>query len=296
MGLLEYYTSLLRNWTTRLLALPQPTPPSSSSQTTALASLVSHASLLSLTLLTSYPPTQSTLSATLSYHETLAHTISHAPTHAQIHILTPIPQTIYLLAFLSPTLSTLSRLCSVLATYKRAFEATMTSPPHGSTHEYPREYVNSFNGFLMDICNLLWRSRAFNTTDTNALGCLLPTSTLQYLRTYVEKLSPPQTLSTLFSLSHNPTLCAVSIIAFRDLETKAIEDRNGEVIETRHAGPVTQRSLAGLAVEGGIKVGWAEYRLEVLKWLGERGVGGVGDLMFCTMKHLMQGQGPAKAG
>ena len=71
---------------------------------------------------------------------------------------------------------------------------------------------------------------------------------------------------------------------------------NGGEIETRHAGPVTQRSLAGLGAEGGVRVGWAEYRLEVLRWLGEKGVGGVGELMFCTMKHLMQGQGPVKAG
>ncbi|MCJ1483484.1 hypothetical protein MMC06_003651 [Schaereria dolodes] len=158
------------------------------------------------------------------------------------------------------------------------------------THEYPRDYVNHFNGFLMDICNLLWRSRAFNTSDTNALGCLLAPSILPLLRTHVEALKPPQSVTSLFSLSNNSAICALSIAAFRDLEDKSEEGEEGSV-QMRHAGPVGQRSLAALAADGGITVGWAEYRLEVLKWLGEIGVDGIGQLMFCTMKHLM---GPAK--
>ena len=251
----------------------------------SLAALVDHSSLLSLSLLASYTPTQRTISTVLSYHETLVHTISHAVSHTQIRILTPYAETVYLLVFLNPTLSTLSRLCHILATYKRTFEAAMSKPPPGSRYEYPRGYVNHFNGFLMDICNLLWRSRAFNGSDTNALGCLLPPAILPHIGAYLDMLTPPYALQAVFSLSHNLSLLGPSNAAIRDLEEKVMTD--GRVVRTRHVGPVTQRSLEALAMDGGIKVSWADYRLEVLRWLGERGAGGIGDLMSCTMKQLM---------
>ena len=79
----------------------------------------------------------------------------------------------------------------------------------------------------------------------------------------------------------------MSIAAFRELEDKAIEDGEEHGIEMRHAGPVTQRSLAVLGADGGLEIGWAEYRLEVLKWLEGMGADGVRELMFCTMKHLI---------
>jgi centromere protein I len=285
--LLSFYTALLRRWTVHLMCETQPSPAQSTGPTTYLDSLSAHASLLSLTLLTSYPTTLNSITVTLAYHSALTHTISHAPTTHNIRILTPLPLSVYLLAFLAPSAAVLSTLASLLATYKLTFEASMVSPLHPPPREYPRDYVNAFNGFLMDICNLLWRSRAFNTTDTNALGCLLPAPVTASLRAYVERLSPPQVLQTLFSLSHNPALVGLSIAALRDLEDRSVETEMETRISVRHAGPVTQRSLAALAADGGIRIGWAEYRLEVLNWLGDVGVHGVGELMFCTMKHLM---------
>jgi len=290
-ALLGYYTSLLRHWISQLLSLSDSLSSDVSRLTAAFAALTDHASLLSLSLLASFPPTQATISTVLSYHEALAYAISHATTNPQIRILTPSTSTIYLLVFLHPSLSTLSRLCSLLAAYKRTFETTMLKPPPGIKHEYPKEYINHFNGFLMDICNLLWRSRAFNNTDTNALGCLVPPAVLPPLRAYVDALAPPQSFQSLFSLSHNPSLSGLSAAAFRDLEDRMREGGGGGRARTRHTGPVTQRSLEALAMDGGAKVGWADYRLEVLKWLGNRGVDGIGELMFCTMKHLMAAKG-----
>ena len=138
----------------------------------------------------------------------------------------------------------------------------------------------------MDICNLIWRSRAFNTTDTNALGCLLPVSIYPSLRRYTENSSPPYALQGLFSLSYHPALAALSIAVLREMEDHAVEEQ-GESITERHAGPVTQRSLALLGQNGGIKVNWSDYRLEVLQWLADIGAEGVRDLMFRTMKLLM---------
>ena len=88
-------------------------------------------------------------------------------------------------------------------------------------------------------------------------------------------------------------LSALSIACFRDLEDAAEEDQEEGGLRVGHAGPVSQRSLAVLEAEGGVVVNWAVYREEVLRWLDERGVGGVMELMFCTMKLLM---GPRGAG
>jgi hypothetical protein len=41
---------------------------------------------------------------------------------------------------------------------------------------YSRDFVNYFNGFVMDLCNCLWRNRALNNADKNALGCQIPES------------------------------------------------------------------------------------------------------------------------
>lgn len=60
-------------------------------------------------------------------------------------------------------------------------------------------------------------------------------------------------------------------------------------VSIRHAGPIGQKTLARLREEGGVKVGWAEYRMGVLGWLEGKGVGGVGELMVVTMKGVMKG-------
>jgi len=147
---------------------------------------------------------------------------------------------------------------------------------------YAKEYVNRFNGFLMDICNCLWRSRAFNTSDLNALGCLLPASVVTSLTKYTSNLDTSLSLNALFSLSYSPTICYAAIEYVRELED------NEEDIEIRHAGPVTQMSLRKLESDGGLKLAWSDYRLGVLRYLEDRGIKGVGELMYNTMKHLMK--------
>ncbi|MCJ1446777.1 MAG: hypothetical protein MMC23_007284 [Stictis urceolatum] len=314
---LSLHTSLFRNWTSTLLSHPTPPPD-------ALNDLSTHAFFLVLRLLVTDDPSPTALTPVLAHLSTVAHTMSLSSTHPFIRILTPSSQIIYLLTFLSPTSATLSPLCSVLATYKLAFEATMSLPPAQNaspsapstpSSPYPRPYVNEFNGFLMDICNLLWRSRAFNTSDQNALGCLVPAPVTRALQTYVENTLPsPLLLPSLFTLSFHPALSALSISVFREIEDRAIAAAEnpdamdvdagagagagvagsgtgvpGE-IRVRHAGPVHQRSLQALVADGGVRVTWAEYRMEVLQWLDRRGVGGVGELMFCTMKLLMGGK------
>ena len=104
------------------------------------------------------------------------------------------------------------------------------------------------------------------------------------LRKYAGSLDPPLDLNHLFSLSYHPSLSVLSKAAFAELERKA---------DIQHAGPVNSRSLAGLAREGGVRVGWREYRVHVLKWLEAMGVNGIGNLGRATMRGLMGGESKA---
>lgn len=310
LALLNFYTALLQRWTTHLFsATPDPAntpingptstvkmhPPRISDTdipalTSAITSVTTHASLLILTLLT----THGSAPQILTYLETVSFLISQAPSYPTLTISVPHPLTIYLLTFSYPSISTLSRLCSVLATHKLAFEAILTRPrvPPASVEQpqsgAPQKYsITHFNGFLMDICNLLWRSRAFNRTDPNALGCLLPAVVLPHLANYTSSLKPPYLLNTSFSLSFHSDLAGLSNAAMREIEEEGIAARGEKQIRVRHAGPVTQKSLVVLGREGGVVVGWKEYRLAVLTWLEKRGLTGLAEFMGCTMKGLM---------
>ena len=346
LALIRFYTLLLRMWTARVLSMPEAPWPQ------PLTLLIKHVFTLTLSIL-SVHHSYTAINAVLEYLAALGHTMSHATHHPAIRIIYPPPRVVYLLAFLNPTVSALSSLTATLAAFKLAFEASISrslarrSSIHGNARtsssqadspatpttpttplttiaaDYPRPYVNAFNGFLMDMCNLIWRSRAFNTNDTNALGCMLPASVNAALRAYANILNPPQSFTQLFSLSLHPALVALSIATFRALEDAAVEEeeqearqtngddrlgfddvrvnghgrpRRGRTITARHAGPVGQKTLSALAQQGGIVVSWADYRLGVLRWLSQMGAGGIEELMFCTMKLLMGNKQPASSG
>lgn len=274
--LLTFYTALLTNWTADSLSSSSPTttPP----QLTFLLELTNHTTLLTQTLLATSPGV-STISQILT-HLSILPTLVAPP--KSIPLPPPPPLTIYLILFTSPSLSSLSRLCSLLSSWKGAFESN-------SHTARDQAQIESLNAALMDTCNLLFRSRAFNAADGHALGCLVPSPVVTGLVTYTGVLDPPQLLTGLFSLSQNPTLSALSIAAFRELEDAA-EDRQQGSVAVRHAGPITMRSLAQLGKEGGVKMGWKEYRVLVLRWLDGVGVNGIADFGAATMPGMKSGQ------
>lgn len=70
----------------------------------------------------------------------------------------------------------------------------------------------------------------------------------------------------------------------------AAEDKRPGSVAVRHAGPITMKSLAQLGREGGVKMGWKEYRVLVLRWLEDVGVKGVADFGAATMPGMKGGQ------
>ncbi|KAI1075280.1 Mis6-domain-containing protein [Whalleya microplaca] len=272
--LLKFFTALLQRWTFFLASTDQ-----RSAQTSAtIADLITHVNDLCLTLVQTSPST-STHSGILDFYEQTAVIASDRKLATHTRIIIPPSPLVYIIHFgSSPT--TMSRLCAILARYKEGFQ-------QASRSEYAAEYINEFNGFLMDICNCLWRSRAFNHTDTNSHGCLVPEELIQDLTSYIDRLNMGGSLSTLFSLSYSPLLGLSAISYFREWENGELERGTGE-LDSRHAGPVTRTSLKTFANNSGLSISWDEYRLGVLSYLEKEGMDGVGRLMFNTMTNLIK--------
>ncbi|KAF7875194.1 hypothetical protein EAF04_002366 [Stromatinia cepivora] len=279
LALLKFYKAVLSQWTFSLTSQA----PNPSNYGTDIVALVNHVNELAVAIL-QQSSSVFTHTNILDFYEANAFLISHPTLTSTVRIAIPPPQVVYTLYFGSD-LSVTARICNILALYKKAFEVAM-APRTDSTalgnQSYPKEYVNRFNGFLMDICNCLWRSRAFYTTDMNALGCLLPEQTMGTLSSYISKLDTSLSLSSLFSISCSPATCHHAITYMRELEDQAEDE-----INVRHAGPVTQVSLKKLENDGGLSISWQDYRLGVLRYLEGKGLPGAGELMYNTMKHLM---------
>lgn len=270
------YASLLNHWTVLLLA-GESTPHDAAK---SISALIHHANALAQTLEQAAPSIDSD-AAILDFYEQTLHLINDDRLVHHIRIELPPSSLIYTL-FFSHFLFIQSRLCRILAFYKKGFETSMASRTGG--HIYDKDYVNRYNGFLMDICNCLWRSRAFSTTEPNAKGCTLPRSVASALADYVVSVDQSFSLVSLFGLSHSPTLCYQSIQQVRDLEDEAMTQ--GAQIVARHAGPVTQKSLTGLESSGGLSLTWQAYRIKVLQGLAAKDLAGVADLLKSTMTVL----------
>ena len=123
----------------------------SSDAPAALHCLSNHTSLLIITILTTSPSLDS-ISSSLSHLESLSYLIFLSKTIPTLTIPVPHPLSIYLLAFQRLSLSTLSRLCSVLARFKLSFEAilartssSVSTPEQGFSITH---FQRIFNGHL----------------------------------------------------------------------------------------------------------------------------------------------------
>jgi centromere protein I len=281
--LLDFYGSLLTHWTNSTLSSPL----RNSVDGVALGctvQLIQHASVLLLSMLeTSHGASED---AVLSFLTRMGHVLSHTPSVPSFRIVLPPVHLIYLLAFRS-NLSTISRLCSILAMFKRAFEDSIAVSKGLNTKiaPYPTQDVDKLNGCVMDVCNLIWRNRAFNRQDINSLGCCVPEQLHQAMHAYLDSLEENLSSTAVFSLSYHNGLSALSAACVGDIEDR---ENPGGGLRNRLKGPANHKSLLLLEKEGGLALSWQNYRLEMLQWLEERGSEGVGRLIRNTMKILRQ--------
>lgn len=251
------------------------------------ALLIEHVDRLSLTLLQT-SPIEGTYHKILDFYERAAYIYSQPRPLRVLKLTIPPPLLVYTLQF-SASLATVSRLCTILTAYKQACVSYMANAAKKLGPAYDKKQVNAFNGFLMDICNCLWRGKAFTKSDAHARGCMVADGVIASLGGYVGSLadsgSSEMSLGTLFTMSYSPLLCLQGLEHLRQLE-----DREDEEVElrARHAGPITQKSLVQLSRKGGLEVVWQEYRLGVLRRMEDKEWRGISALMYSTMKNLVE--------
>lgn len=307
--LLDFYSDLIRQWGLSLRANTKTSFATGGFR--PLISLVSHTELLLLSLMevnsTSQINTTNTdkpiTMSVLEFYSSLADLYSHASTNANIRLTVPLAPAIYSLA-LSSNLAQISQLSNVLAIYKTSFETSLTSqslqsPDRTARGFYGAETVGLFNGYIMDMCNLVWRNRALNSDDQNAHGCLISDTTKNALVNYINDsneimkhrrghLEGPAfnySLGQMFSLSHHVALASHSAACFATFEERNYTSRLHQNIQMLRT-PVTQKTLTSLEQEGGMKMTWQEYRVRMLDWFDALGSDGIGNLMRRTMKIL----------
>ncbi|OQD75742.1 hypothetical protein PENDEC_c006G04041 [Penicillium decumbens] len=298
VDLLDFYTSLITEWGVKLR-----NQPSISEESVSLSEVIKHAELLASSMLElaaivddNQDKARPMMLSVLEFYRSLANLFSHASQNAKIRLTVPPAPTVYTIVF-TPSIATISILNSILAGYKSSFEASLTSkvikPPKPSEPLYKAELVSQFNGYVMDMCNLVWRNRALNTEDPNALGCLIPQASVETFTNYIRNVKDASrhydresafntTLPSIFSLSHHPAFCNLSAACFADLEeSQQIPEHRPKLRK-----PVTQKVLQALEQEGGARVSWQEYRVHMLDWLEAIGSRGTSNLMRSTMKAL----------
>ncbi|KAM0492124.1 hypothetical protein ACHAP8_010121 [Fusarium lateritium] len=284
LAVLGLYKNILHHWTVVLESAD--TIPDYASG--AVADLIRHVNPLALSIAQT-STSVSARSAILDFYEQNSRLISHETLKNYIRIELPPSHLIYIL-FFSSSVAIMSRICAILASYKKGFEMAMLTKPKrdGSNRidssSYNRVFVSLFNGYLMDMCNCFWRGKAFTDNDPNAQGCLIPRSLVPSLSSYITSVDKSLTLTSLFSLSYSPLLCLQSTRCIQDLEIAEIN--SGTPLRIRHEGPPTQSSLGQLVGSGGIRISWQDYRIKALEELSAKELAGITDLLKNTMTIL----------
>ncbi|KAF3920399.1 hypothetical protein ABW20_dc0103263 [Dactylellina cionopaga] len=233
----------------------------------------------------------SILHTTLEFYDAVVHVPIGRPV---FEIVYPSDTVVYSSVFLGDSVS-FSRLCGILALYKQSFleltELRAKDPKVAKYGEPDRAYVDHFNGFLMDISNFFWRFRCFcrdPAKDTNALGCLMRDDFVTHLNHAAN--ARELTLNGLFTITHSATFSRFNADCLRFLEDRHEEIKDA-ILEQRHAGPVTSKSLAGLAGDGGFQIEYRVFKMASLEYLRRKGFEGVYSLIYSTMKKLREEAG-----
>lgn len=287
--LVGLYTEILQH-RVAILAQQQPghrQPALSSPEQQFLKDSVSHFATLSTALLLSLPPGEGIelISSVLTYWELLS-------TSSRPHLIPILLPPMHLVYHImqSSSADVVSRICGIIGNYKQAFDAH-TRPVK---HYYPSEVTDGLNWCLRDVYNFFWVSRGLSVVEQKSVGMYCQPALRSSLDAYLSSLGQKYAISHVFNLSHNAWLASMSSAAWQALAEQEIE-RQGydQAIIKSLSRPVTQQNLETLRNRG-INVEWDGahgYKVFVLNWLAERGLGGLRELMFATVTDLKTGHG-----
>ncbi|KAF2627046.1 Mis6-domain-containing protein [Macroventuria anomochaeta] len=286
--LVGFYTEMLQH---RVSTLAQQRPERRqpaliSPEQQFLKDSVSHFAAFSTSLILSLPSEEGAelVSSTLAYWELLS---TSSKPHV-IPIILPPMHLVYYLMQSSPAVL-VSRICGIIGSYKQAFDAH----PRPVKHYYPSEVTDGLNWCLRDVYNLFWVARGLAVAEQKSVGMYCDPSLRSSLNDYLSGLDHEYAIGHAFGLSNNAWLASMSFAAWHALEEQVIDREGYDRGSIRwHTGPVSQQSLAVIR-NGGVDVDWEGangYKVFVLNWLAERGLGGLREFMFATVTDLKTGQ------
>ncbi|KAF9434135.1 hypothetical protein BGZ76_008508 [Entomortierella beljakovae] len=223
-------------------------------------------------------------------------------------VVIPEPAIVYH-CFLSDSGMPISRICGIIYQYKQAFEAfeqeqqlqydllvqsqMSSQDASGNNHEsipapapievpgYSRDYVILFNSFVMDICNFLWRNRAYNKTDKNAQGFHINQPTISKIKQIC--MEGGLSMSNMLSMTHSTALSGYS-----SRFLKKLEDLQNVPAEKQLKAPVSSLSLKDMASKGGLNITFDDYRIQYLDYLEQKGFDGISQFLFDCITNLLQ--------
>ncbi|KAL5121455.1 hypothetical protein ACEQ8H_000527 [Pleosporales sp. CAS-2024a] len=278
--LIRFYTALLQQ---QVCAATSRYSELFESDSNLFHDLTAHVSTLSTSLLLSLQGAESPTitSSILSFYELLSK--SSIP-----HIMPIILPPVHLVCFLTQVagVTTFSRICGILAALKIAFD----KHPKPVRIYYPSHVTDTLNWCLRDIYQLVWLARALVAADNKALGLYCDPTLRSTLNTYLDGIDSEYSIGTAFSFSNFPGLASMSAAAWSSMEQSDITNKGYDKSSIQyHKGPVSQRSLEVLRKQGGVDVAWDGqhgYKAYVMKWLEERGLGGIRELMLAIVTEL----------
>jgi centromere protein I len=161
------------------------------------------------------------------------------------------PSSLISCAIFSSQPDVISRLCGLIReyvnnvsklmiSYKLAFEFYESSG-EAEKLTISRESLQFVNSCVMDVCNCLWRNRALNLQDSNALAFGLSKSSVSTLKEHCES-QKSLNLGALYSLTGGEAFGKAALDYLRQLEDEAYD------ITVRHAGPPTLGSMKDLSI------------------------------------------------
>lgn len=147
------------------------------------------------------------------------------------------------------------------------------------------------NIYTMDILNFLWREKSFlitkNQEDFNN-GMLLSANFVDSLeKLNVFNFSDLVCLQTVGSFLNNPAWSYITAEIIRVFEDNAPD------ITTRHAGPISEESVSKLAFNPNVQwlpYSYEEVKIQIILQLDKYGYKGLADLLFSSLKPLMNRQ------
>ncbi|KAG0287595.1 hypothetical protein BGZ96_008489 [Linnemannia gamsii] len=209
--------------------------------------------------------------------------------------------------FLSDSAMAISRICGIVYQYKQAYEAfedeqqlqyeilvqsqIASQGGEGETSAilpaplevpgYTREYVVQFNSFVMDICNFLWRNRAFNKVDKNAKGFQMDQETIAHTKQVC--VDSGLSMNNMLSITHSTAFSGYSA---RFL--KSLEEQSNIPVDKRLKAPASAKALKDMSANGGLNLTFDEYRIQYLDHLEGRGFEGISQFLFDCITNLLQ--------